>query len=199
MDKQKTTTLVLVIAGIVVVAGLLWMICGTTDIYNATSEGNQARVESFLKKKPDLASAPDKNGDTALHYAAMKGNTRIAELLITHGADVNAQDKDGMTPLHIAAGMGHIEFVQLLLAKGADAGRKDAEGWTPLYMATKNNRMAVAELLKKVSEKDGAPQEKKDDKSVTSPGKKDAPGSPSPEKKDALKEVDKSGGRGTGR
>jgi ankyrin repeat protein len=162
MDKQKMTTLILGIAGIIVVGGLLWIIFGTTDIYNAVSEGNQVRVESFLRTKPALASAPDKNGDTALHYAAMKGHTRIAEILISNGADVNAQDKEGLTPLHIAAGIGHIEFVELLLAKGADVNRKDADGWTPLYMATKNNRTRVAEILNKANEKNGPPLEKKE-------------------------------------
>jgi len=33
------------------------------------------------------------NGDTSLHYAAEKGRTEIASLLIRNGADINSKDK----------------------------------------------------------------------------------------------------------
>ena len=39
---------------------------------------------------------------TPLHLAALKGYPDMAEVLLDHGADVNAVDCDGDTPLHLS-------------------------------------------------------------------------------------------------
>lgn len=39
-------------------------------------------------------------GQTPLHMALARGNTRSAEKLVTYGASVNAMDQDGCSPLH---------------------------------------------------------------------------------------------------
>jgi len=39
---------------------------------------------------------------TPLHLAALRGYTDMAEVLLDHGADVNAVDCDGDTPLHLS-------------------------------------------------------------------------------------------------
>ena len=41
-------------------------------------------------------------GQTALSLAISEAFTDMIELLIEHGADVNADDNDGDTPLHLA-------------------------------------------------------------------------------------------------
>ena len=52
---------------------------------------------------------------TPLLEAAYRGNTDIAELLLSHGANLAAKDSDGFTALHKAADHGKAEVVQLLL------------------------------------------------------------------------------------
>lgn len=55
----------------------------------------------------------NKDGDTALHWAASGGHDMAASYLIDAGADVWAKNNDLTTPLHFAAAEGHFEVVQV--------------------------------------------------------------------------------------
>jgi ankyrin repeat protein len=68
----------------------------------------------------------------------------IAQMLIAHGANVNAQAKDGFTPLLNAE---TIELTRLLLEHGADPFAKTDHGQTALDWAKQMNRKAQAALL----------------------------------------------------
>jgi hypothetical protein len=58
---------------------------------------------------------------TPLHDAARLGLTRIAGMLIAHGADVNSRgDYQHRTPLHLAATGGHPDMIDFLLSRGAE-------------------------------------------------------------------------------
>jgi Ankyrin repeats (many copies)/Sulphur oxidation protein SoxZ/Ankyrin repeat len=95
----------------------------------------------------------DGEGQTALHRAAVSGNTAVARLLLTHGADIEARaahtadieprESYGNTTLTWAADAGQLEMVTLLLAHGAkpDArgkGYRMVSGNTPLIAAMRN-------------------------------------------------------------
>jgi|ERR1700686_5141555 ankyrin repeat protein len=56
---------------------------------------------------------------TLLMLSAVEGNSRIGELLITNGADLDKRNDFGETALSLAAHKGHLRFVQLLLFAGA--------------------------------------------------------------------------------
>ncbi len=64
-------------------------------------------------------NARDNVGDTALHYAVLKGYYSIMQLLIHYGADVNAKNKLGQTPLRYAALKGDFDTVDYLIKHGA--------------------------------------------------------------------------------
>ncbi len=90
-------------------------------------------------------------GGTGLAQAAgANGSARVPlmELLIQHGADVNAQvsgtktysmrisrapsSNEGMTALHIAAQSGNVDVVKFLIDKGANTGIVDGNGRKPI-------------------------------------------------------------------
>ena len=90
---------------------------------------------------------------TPLHSIADSGQTEAAEVLLSHGASIDAKDSLGRTPLHRAANSGQKKMAELLIAKGADINAEDTRGLTPLNIAIdsdwapKTSRKEVAELL----------------------------------------------------
>lgn len=56
----------------------------------------------------------DDHGFSPLHWAAMKGQNKIVEMLLLRGARVNATNRGDDTPLHLAAAHGHREIVHMV-------------------------------------------------------------------------------------
>jgi uncharacterized protein len=75
-------------------------------------------------------------GRTALHAAAVKGDTGATIRLLDSGFDVNAADSRYMTPLMYAAQNQHADLVSLLLARGAEVDAENDLGMTALWLAT---------------------------------------------------------------
>jgi cytohesin len=86
---------------------------------------------------------------TALHYAARFGNKNVAEVLIAHGADINAKDKWDYQPIHWAAYHDRADVVELLISKGADVNAKTSLDKTPLQLAKPRRNTAAIEVLRK--------------------------------------------------
>ncbi len=71
-----------------------------------------------------------------MQRAALAGRAEVVELLIRHGADVNAIEGDRSSPLHSAALLGHEKAVYVLVQNGADVNAANNRGETPLGAAT---------------------------------------------------------------
>ena len=104
------------------------------SLFAAAQDGNATQAKALLAKDPALASASGRIETalwraeaSALHVAVMHGRKDIVDLLLAHGADINARDeKYGFNALHHAidladfmpdyAALGMIDF---LISRGA--------------------------------------------------------------------------------
>ncbi|KAF8592670.1 hypothetical protein K439DRAFT_1504397 [Ramaria rubella] len=114
-----------------------------------------------------MADLEDKEGETALHKAALHGHLDIIIYLLSMPvgkADVHARDADGWTPLHNACSKGYLDIVKWLCERGGasqpvpssqDSGdepvsgidRKSVGGWTPLMNAASKGHLPVVLYL----------------------------------------------------
>jgi ankyrin repeat protein len=107
----------------------------TAPIAAAAQNGDRETVRALLKKGTDVNEAQG-DGTTALHWAAIKGDADMAQMLIVAGANLRATTRLGSyTPLYLAAKGGYSEVVAALLAAGADANAVTSNGTTPLMIA----------------------------------------------------------------
>uniref|UniRef100_A0A8C7H5R2 Ankyrin repeat domain 6 n=1 Tax=Oncorhynchus kisutch TaxID=8019 RepID=A0A8C7H5R2_ONCKI len=84
---------------------------------------------------------------TALHRAAMVGNSDIIDGLIKGGCALDLQDKDGNTALHEVSWHGFCQSVKLLVKAGADVHARNKAGNTALHLACQNANAQSAHVL----------------------------------------------------
>jgi ankyrin repeat protein/beta-lactamase regulating signal transducer with metallopeptidase domain len=78
-------------------------------------------VKKLLDHGAEVNTTEKESDRTALHFAAQRGRTQVARLLLAAGADVNAKDNQGRTPLSCAeVGMSAARWPNC----SARAGRK---------------------------------------------------------------------------
>lgn len=75
---------------------------------------------SFLLDHHAAINTRDKDGDTALHYAADTGHSEVVRLLLDRGASPNSANKEGKTALNAAVRRGDVAIAALLVEHGAD-------------------------------------------------------------------------------
>ncbi|XP_048577879.1 transient receptor potential cation channel subfamily A member 1-like isoform X2 [Nematostella vectensis] len=117
---------------------------GTDDstlIHLAVTAGNTEIAKAILQIAVDssdqkfFVDSMDVEGNTALHVCAATNNMEMADILLSHGAQVDAMKEDLSTPLHVACKKGSMEVGRLLVEKGAALDKKNDKGETPLHMA----------------------------------------------------------------
>lgn len=130
---------------------------GCTPMHYAAIKGNTEIVKILL------TSGTNKNIDdrniwrkTTLHIAAEYGHSHLINLLLRHGAAINALDSSKDTPLHCACKAGHFNAAYSLVnwSQGEKANLLAANSLkkTPLQVAEFNkteNQAQIVTLLKK--------------------------------------------------
>ncbi|XP_028669632.2 caskin-1 isoform X1 [Erpetoichthys calabaricus] len=89
----------------------------------------------------------DTDGFSALHHAALNGNTDLISLLLESQATVDIRDQKGMRPLHYAAWQGKVEPMKMLLKAGSSVNSQSDDGQIPLHLAAQHGHYDVSEML----------------------------------------------------
>ena len=127
---------------------------GWTALMMAVLRNNREMAELLVQNKADVNMRND-SGETALIIAATHGDSgsgalAIVEMLLDHGADLDAetQDRTGNNALTEAVYNKRIDIVRVLLRRGANVNKKSKLGRTALYFATTTGDPGlVADLL----------------------------------------------------
>ena len=114
-------------------------------LVEAVKSGDKADVQVLLEGQLDV-NAPEKNGTTALHWAAHGDNPEIVQLLIQAGANADVSNDYGATPLSVACVNGNAAIVELLLKAGGDSEARSS-GETALMTAARTGSVDVVKVL----------------------------------------------------
>ena len=117
------------------------------SLLEAARSGDIKRVQTFLSTGAS-ASVNDKDGTTALMFAANSGYTEIVKVLIESGANIDYKRKRyGLTALMLACAAKQVDIVRILIAKGADINAVNEDGSTALMIATLKGYSPIVQAL----------------------------------------------------
>lgn len=134
---------------------------GRTPLSNAAVEGKEKTLEILLSHPGIEMDLTDTEGQTALHCANERDQTKCIKMLLAHTppAANDIPDKEGNTALHLAAAKGNKIAAKMLLKAGAARGvegnkaginMQNKQGNTPLALASvggSERHEAVVRLL----------------------------------------------------
>ena len=85
-----------------------------------------------------------------LHAAAEAGHTKLCDILVNCGADVNARTvPGGDTLVHIAAGAERMRVLKWAVSKGLDLQVANEAGQLPVDIAAARHYLHVVDYLRK--------------------------------------------------
>src|SRR5882762_5201356 len=117
-----------------------------SDIATAMRNREVATVRALVRQRADV-NVTERDGATALHWAAYWGDLDMAQLLLRSGARVDAANAFGVTPLALAVEYGSAAMVDHLIAAGANVNAALPSGETPLMTAARVGNLSVVQTL----------------------------------------------------
>jgi quinoprotein dehydrogenase-associated probable ABC transporter substrate-binding protein len=115
----------------------------TQELSNAVIANDFDRVKFLVSKGADV-NKTDSQGWTPLQSAARTRHDKMADLLVSLGADVNTGDP---TPLVTAVMRDHVPTVKVLLGHGAEIEKPGQDGFRPLPLAIAEDKYESAKAL----------------------------------------------------
>lgn len=114
----------------------------------ACAADNLDIVTEILAHNDVHLNAQADDGRTALHFACNRRSTRISQMLLKSGADVEVESGEYGTALHEAILWPDVENVRLLLQHGVDLNRAHPLRGTPLLCAVTARHYQTATITK---------------------------------------------------
>lgn len=111
-------------------------------------DGHYQRAEALLENPRVDPDSQDRDGFTALMYAAREDRPELVTLLIKAGTNLDLQNNGRETALILAVKRGRVDATRLLLMAGADTEPTDRRGRTALDWAVERNRTYLAQIVR---------------------------------------------------
>ena len=120
----------------------------SSPVADAVQNRDMSTLQTLLKQHAAV-NTPQRDGTTALHWAAHWNDAETVGLLLQAGADPKTANRYGASPLSEAASLGNAAIIEQLLKAGADPNtRTTADGETVLMTSARaGNLDAVNALL----------------------------------------------------
>ena len=121
---------------------------GRHPLVNAAENGHIKVVRYLLEKGSPIDHQGGSKRRSALHWASLNGQAKMAAFLLEHGADPALLDLQRCTPLLLACQAGRVDVARCLVRHGGSAvNLLDANGCTPLIYAALDCNAAIVNLL----------------------------------------------------
>jgi serine/threonine-protein phosphatase 6 regulatory ankyrin repeat subunit B len=159
------------IARLLVESGAIEVGVKEANLIVEATRGNVIAISRLLDVGADI-NATDRQGRTALMWAAAKGHEEAVRLLVRRGADVAAKSRTARTALMEACRAGHVGVVKILLEsldaedeEGEEERHKvidarDTNGNTPLKEAWMGGHREILEMLAEYGAEEGEQEAK---------------------------------------
>jgi uncharacterized protein len=122
---------------------------GWTALHLAAAFGTPLSVGALIFRGSRVdAVSQNAQQNQPLHAALALGkNPSTIELLVSHGADVNATQAGGFTPIFSAAAANRIDLVEMMMEHGANPRHESDQGKTPADFARDHGHAELADWL----------------------------------------------------
>lgn len=121
---------------------------GWTPLQVCCFKGFKETAEHLLAfGKVSVEAIIESDGSNALCKACLHGDLALVQMLIRHGANVDAQTLMKNTPLHYSCWDRKYDVVSALLNAGADINKCNVDGYQPILAAVFHGQAQICKLL----------------------------------------------------
>ncbi|MDR1312025.1 MAG: ankyrin repeat domain-containing protein [Burkholderiaceae bacterium] len=117
-----------------------------TALHIAIEQRRDSALMLFLLESGADANLPWRDS-LPLFNAIAAMRVDWVDILLRHGARVDARSRRGDTPLHLTVNKGSVPITERLIRAGADVQARDEEGRTPLHLAADKGNTEIAKAL----------------------------------------------------
>ena len=126
---------------------------GFSSLHKAILRLDCYTFEEEIKAHRSEIDGADKDGNTALKWAAGRGDSQAVNLLLKAGANANSQNHYGSSALHEAARVSDLQGLQFLLEAGADPHQIESWGQAALHFVRGADAGNIVQCLVKAGAK----------------------------------------------